>query len=135
MGSTILFGVNVAAIFIALLKLLAGWLNWKDGLVEPLRALVLTVVVVLVGLQAEGIILPPASERWVLLTLTALSTFLVSMGYLPEAKVLVRVCYDLVRWAAFDSYVQMIVKSTRSNEESASQTRALLKRYRLDKGL
>ena len=138
--STLLFGVDVVALLLALLKMLADEFRWSERLVSWLRAVVVALVVLLTGLQAMGILFGPASEPIVLLVLTVLSAFLVSKGYLPAFIGTVTAFSDMIRFTAFKSIgVGMLLKTSEdekfTQEERTRRVRWLFARYALRRTL
>lgn len=100
--STVLFGIDVLVLLYSLAKMLKDKVGWSENTASWVRAAIAALVVVVIGLQAEGVILGPETETWVVMALTALSVFLASLGYGPDVVGTIRAMSDLVRLQAFE---------------------------------
>lgn len=106
MNGSVLFGFDLFGIALALWKMLVAEAfpelgeRWK----RVILALLMTVCTVLVGLQGMGVLFPPESAPVVTLVLTAITAFLITMGYAPEVIGVVNALVDLIRVAAIAKF-------------------------------
>jgi len=109
--NTVLFGIDVVAVLLALLKLVADTFELSESVVKWLRAIVVAVSVTLLGLQDLGILFGPESEQVVLLVLSVVAAFLVTMGYAPAAIGTVVAVSDSIRLSACAKWATVLGKT------------------------
>lgn len=109
--STVLFGFDLAAIFAAILKLATEIFSLSAKTVRYVGALSVGAVVLVVGLQAQGIILGPETEQWAVLTLNVVTAVLTALGFWNEAIGTATAVVDLVRLKAVATYRNMVAVS------------------------
>jgi len=105
--STVLFGFDLVAIFMAVLKLATELLGLSAKATRYVGAFLVSVAVVIVGLQEQGVILGPETEATVVLALNAVTAFLVALGFGPEVVGTVTALLDLPRLKAMMVYKAM----------------------------
>jgi len=130
--NTVLFGVDLTVLIVGLMKLIEDFVEVPAKLSRLIHALLTAGVVVLVGLQQQGVILGPETESYVVLGLTALSAFLGAMGYLDEAASLLRAGSDLVRLKAFGMAGKVVMAESDSTRFQRRVDR-LMARYNVSK--
>ena len=136
--TSVLFGVDVAAIVVSLWKMtFTEYLpDVPEKVKRPILAFLIASAVLIVGLQAQGYILPPETEQVVNLALTTIAAFLVVMGYGPEVGSLGRAGVDLIKLSAVHLWVEAVSKDsvmpvkTEAGSEDPTIL-VLLSRYRL----
>ena len=134
-----LFGINLAAIAVGLVKLFVDVFGLKQRAAEEVRAILLTLAAAAIGLQQMGAILPPESEQYVVFALSIVSTYLVVRGFLPEASSLVRALTDTVKVRALTGSISVWLQANETATEDSvaarvrRQSRAveLARRYRV----
>jgi len=126
-----LFGFDLFAIALSLWKMFVAEAfpmlgeRWKRAIL----ALLMSACVVVIGLQGQGVILPPESEPVVTLVLSAIMAFLVTMGYGPEAIGVINAAADLVRVSAIARFSE---PGAMSEDGREFMVRRMI-RYRLHK--
>ena len=132
-AKSILFGVDLAAFGLALVKLLVDRTNLSKTWADLIRALFAAAGVLAVGLHGMGYI-TSIVEPWVVLVANVVTIFFVSLGYMPGAIGLGTALSDQAKQKAYMGALKLVVspdEARKSSDRAQTQAYHLAERYRL----
>lgn len=127
--NTVLFGFDLVVIFTAILKLATEVFGLSAKVVRYAGAVLVGVAVLIVGLQAQGVILGPETEAWVVLILNTVTAILATLGFGSEAIGLATAVVDLARLKAVSTYCSMLVEKSSDKDALRERLDKVLARY------